>query len=116
MAAIKHFTTIQGHPIDFKNFTRLYLLMRGIKRTEGKKFALPKRQPITPTLLHTIRENLFQSSIQFEDKLMLWAALTTAYFGFLHVSEYTSSHKTKYDPTIVKMEDPKVKKRIEAFI
>ena len=30
---------------------------------------------------------------------MLWAAITTAFFGFMRVSEYTSSHKTKYDPT-----------------
>ena len=29
---------------------------------------------------------------------MIWAAITTAFFGFLRVSEYTSSHKTKYDP------------------
>ena len=31
---------------------------------------------------------------------MLWAALTTAFFGFLRVSEYTSSHRTKFDPEI----------------
>ena len=30
---------------------------------------------------------------------MLWAALTTAFYGFLRVSEYTSSHRTKFDPS-----------------
>ena len=30
---------------------------------------------------------------------MLWAAITTAFFGFLKVSDYTSSHKTKFDPS-----------------
>ena len=98
MAAIKHFTIIAGHQLDFKNFHRLYLLLKGIKRAHGKKYQLPKRQPITPYLLNLIRVNLFNSSRAYEDKLMLWAALTTAFFGFLRVSEYTSTHRTKYDP------------------
>ena len=105
MAAIKHFTTRHGHTIDFAKFLQLYLLLRGIKRAEGKKFSLPKRHPITPTLLHTIHENLFNSSRPYEDKLMLWAAITTAFFGFLRVSEYTSTHKTKYDPSVTLLYD-----------
>ena len=99
MAAVKHFTTRNGHTIDFAKYQQLYLLMRGIKRAEGKKFSLPKRRPITPSLLHTIHKNLFNSSRLYQDKVMLWAAIITAYFGFLRVSEYTSSHKTKFDPT-----------------
>ena len=99
MAAVKHYTIIQGFPLNFKNFDRLFLLIRGIKRSEGKKYTLPKRRPITPNILHTIHNNLFNSTRVYEDKLMLWAALTTAFFGFLRVSEYTSSHKTKYDPS-----------------
>ena len=93
MAAIKHFTITAGHYLDFKNFHRLYLLLKGIKRAHGKRYSLPKRQPITPSLLHLIKQNLFNSSRAYEDKLMLWAALTTAFFGFLRVSEYTSTHK-----------------------
>ena len=92
MAAIKHFTIIQGSQLDFHNFTRLFMLMKGIKRTQGKQHSTPKRQPITPTHLHTIHKNLYASSRKYEDKLMLWAAITTAFFGFLRVSEYTSSH------------------------
>ena len=45
-----------------------------------------------------MHSNLFNSSRLYEDKLMLWAAITMAYFGFLRVSEYTSTHKTKFDP------------------
>ena len=30
---------------------------------------------------------------------MLWAALLTAFYGFLHVSEYTSIRKKTFDPT-----------------
>ena len=99
MAAIKHYSITDGSPPDFKQYHKLYLLLKGIKRTEGKKFSIPKRRPITPDILLQIRQNLFNSSRNYEDKLMIWAALTTAFFGFLRVSEYTSSHKTKYDPS-----------------
>ena len=98
MAAIKHFATVRGSYIDFRGFHRLYLVTRGIKRSHGKRFSLPKRSPITPDLLHIIHQNLFNSSKLYSDKLMIWAAITMAYFGFLRVSEYTSSHKTKFDP------------------
>ena len=99
MSAIKHFATTQGHYTDFQTFRRLYLLLRGIKRTQGSSRSLPPRQPITPHTLQIIHNNLFKSSRRYEDKVMLWAALTTAFFGFLRVSEYTSTHKTKYDHT-----------------
>ena len=99
MAAIKHYATIKGHHTDFQSFPRLHLLIRGIKRTQGSLHSLPPRQPITPNTLKIIHDNLFKSTRRYEDKVMLWAAMTTAFFGFLRVSEYTSTHKTKYDHT-----------------
>ena len=73
------------------------MLVKGIKRTQGKSYKKPKRKPITPNVLNTIHHNLFTSDRCEQDKLMIWAALLTAFFGFLRVSEYTSSHKTKFD-------------------
>ena len=98
MAAIKHFSIIRGYKTPFNSFSRLYLLTKGIRRKQGSSRSKPKRLPITPTLLNTIAMNLFNSSRLYEDKVMLWAALMLAFFGFLRVSEYTSSHKTKFDP------------------
>ena len=99
LSAIKHQSIIQGHHIPFREFEKLYLLLRGIKRAQGPSYSLPKRLPITPHLLKIIQHNLFNSSRLFEDKLMLWAAITTAFFGFLRISEYTTSRKTQFDPT-----------------
>ena len=99
MAAIKHFAIIKGCTPQFERFHRLYLLIRGIKRSQGTSRSIPKRHPITPLLLHTINKNLFSSSRLYEDKVMLWTAILVAFFGFLRVSEYTSTHKTKYDPS-----------------
>ena len=98
LAAIKHNSIIDGQNVPFRDFERLYLLMRGIKRAQGRLHSVPKRLPITPHLLRIINTNLFNSSRRFEDKVMLWAAITTAFFGFLRVSEYTSARKTTFDP------------------
>ena len=97
LSAIKFVTIIQG--LSFPHFQRrLYLLVRGIRRSQGKRYSLPQRAPVTPSLLREMYQVLFNSSRAHEDKLMLWASLTTAFFGFLRVSEYTSSCKTKFDP------------------
>ena len=98
LAAIKHTSIIDGQNVPFRDYERLYLLLRGIKRAQGRIHSVPKRLPITPILLRTIHHALFNSSRLYEDKVMLWAAIITAFFGFLRVSEYTSLRKTSFDP------------------
>ena len=99
LCAIKHHCIIQDVQVPFKDFDRLYLLLKGIKRAQGRSRSLPKRLPITPTLLRIMHNNLFNSSRLFEDKLMIWAAITAAFFGFLRISEYTTNRKHDHDPT-----------------
>ena len=99
LSAIKHNSILRGHTVPFSEFDQLYLLLRGIKRAQGRSRSLPNRLPITPQLLKIIHNNLFNSSKLYEDKIMLWAAITTAFFGFLRVSEYTTTHKTQFDPS-----------------
>ena len=98
MAAINYFSHTKGYTPNINKFHRLYLLLRGIKRTQGKKFTKQKRAPITPAILRNINSNLFNSSKIYEDKIMLWTAILVAFFGFLRISEYTAIYKTKYDP------------------
>ena len=99
LSGIKHHAIIHNYYIPFRDYLRLYLLMRGIKRSQGRSRSLPKRLPITPSLLRIIKDNLFNSSRLFEDKIMIWAAITTAFFGFLRISEYTSHKKSAHDPS-----------------
>ena len=69
----------------------------------------PPRIPITSPLLLTLGRNLWNSSTKFTDKVMLWAAMLTAFYGFLRVSEYTSSHTKSYNPnTTLCYEDIKI--------
>ena len=99
MASIKYFSTIKGYNNDFHLYHRLYLLLRGIRWSQGTKYNKPKRLPITPVMLRCINTKLFNSSRLYEDKVMLWTAIVVAFFGFLRVSEYTSQYKNKYDPS-----------------
>ena len=98
MAAINHFSAVDGYGTNLQKFQRLYLLIRGIKRSQGDKFRKKKRDPVTPAMLRHINQELFNSSRIYEDKVMIWTAILTAFFGFLRISEYTSPYKNKYDP------------------
>ena len=98
LAAIKFFAQVNGFSDNITSCNRLYRLIRGIKHAQAGKFGKPKRLPITPALLRSLCSNMWNSSTIYEDKLMLWAAMLTAFFGFLRVSEYTSDHVKAFDP------------------
>ena len=97
-AAIKYSAYLHGFMTRFDEFKQLHMVLQGIKRTQGKKILKPKRDPITPQILSLIKANLFNSSRCYTDKCMIWAAMLVAFFGFLRVSEFTSTHVKSYHP------------------
>ena len=99
LAGVKYHTHVSGYDLDVNSYPRLYRLLRGIRRSQGARYNKPARIPITPPLLSTLGRNLWNSSTIFHDKVMLWAAMLTAFYGFLRISEYTSSHVRSYDPS-----------------
>ena len=100
IAAIKFTAEIQGYDPDLFPYNRLYRVIRGIKRTQGARFKKPPRIPITPDLLSQLGRNLWNSTNELQDKLMLWTTMLTAFHGFLRVSEYTASHIRRFDPLV----------------
>ena len=93
LAAIRYMHILNGHNLDLKSFLRLQYVLKGIKRSQGSsKFT---RLPITLTHLKLFQ--LLLSNPSF-DNIMLWAALTLAFFGFLRVSEFTCSGQ--FNPNI----------------
>ena len=98
IAAVKFTAEALGYDPEPSKHKRLYRVIRGIKRTQGKKFNRPPRIPITPALLTALGHTLWNSSVNFNDKVMLWAAMLTAFHAFLRVSEYTSKKVREYDP------------------
>ena len=89
LAALKFYSLAHGYILG--SLSRLYLVVRGIRKSQGARFKKPRRLPVTPDMLKLIKLNLFNSSVVFEDKVMIWAAMLTAFFGLLRVSEYTTS-------------------------
>ena len=72
------------------------MTLQGIKRLKGAS-SHPNRLPITIDILKTLKDRLRILAIPEGDKLMLWAACTTAFFGFLRSAECCCPSKTSYD-------------------
>ena len=67
----------------------LRLVIRGIRRWQGE--SPRQRLPITINLLRTLKQQLRTSNLLLIEQRLLWAAFTMAFYGFLRVSEFTSS-------------------------
>ena len=65
---------------------------------EARKGRNPRpRLPITPSILRKIKAVWLSKGVS-ADRLMLWAASTTAFFGFCRSGEVTVSSGSSYDP------------------
>ena len=77
---------------------RLSQVMRGIKSHQAKQGRQSRpRLPITPTILRELKR-VWDSAYNF-DHIMLWAASTTCFFGFMRAGEITVPSQDAYDPT-----------------
>ena len=97
MSGLRTFFIEHGFSNPFKEFDLLRLTLQGLKREQGQQPRRP-RKPITPSLLKQLSERLHHDQASDHDKAMLWAAFTTAFFGFLRVSEFTS--QGQHDPRV----------------
>ena len=80
---------------------RLEYITKGVKRAESEKPSTGTRTrlPITPSILLRLKE-VWEKSTVTEDTLMIWAACTLAFFGFLRIGEMTVPNLQSYDPTV----------------
>ena len=75
----------------------LQLVLRGVKRVQVGEGRRPRiRLPITPAVLLRLRE-AWKDSAYAHDSIMLWAACTVCFFGFLRSGEITVSVTDKWD-------------------
>ena len=71
--------------------------MRGIRRIQAIVRPRPLRSPVSRSHLVTIRARLHDLYTP-ADAAMIWAAVTSAFFGLLRSSEFTSPSRTSYRP------------------
>ena len=77
------------------------LVQQGIARSYSlsQHSSQQTRFPITPAILRGIKASWSQQQYEY-DKIMLWAALCTGFFGFFRLGEITAPASTRYDPRI----------------
>ena len=96
LAAVRHYHICQGFQLNFQKMKHLQLVLRGIKRSQGDQIRI--RLPITIHHLQLFHMLLSIPATQNYDSLMLWAAMTLAFFGFLRLGELTCN--SKFNPDI----------------
>ena len=102
LSAINYFSQLLGFPLKLDSMRQLHYLLMGIRRIQGARLTRPKRLPITLQHLAALRIYL-ANRFPPHDARMLWAACTTAFFGLLRSSEYTSpSSNTQLPSTLLR--------------
>ena len=102
LSALRHKQISLGFPeTGHTTMPKLKMISNGITRA---KAAAPgprvcQRLPITPPILRQIR-SLWAPRAMDPDTIMLWAACTTAFFGFFRLGEILVPSGSLFDPTV----------------
>lgn len=89
---MRHFHIRRGFELHLNKCLRLQLVCRRIKRSQGTKLTRV-RLPITIKHLRLFHSLLAISYTSNYDSVMIWAAMTLAFFGFLRLGELTCNSK-----------------------
>lgn len=98
LSAVRSMQIGYGHPSPFDTpMPKLDQIMRGIKITRAKQGKTPKRKlPVTPVILRQVKAVWKDRASNYNQSLM-WAAVTTCFFGFLRSGEITVKANETYD-------------------
>lgn len=91
LSAVKHYHSSYGYNLNLSDFFRFQLVLRVIKHSQGVHSKI--RRPITLQLLNVFYHLFNIKYTVNKDSLMIWAAMTLAFFGFLRIGEPTCDSK-----------------------
>lgn len=93
LAGVRHLHLTNSLPVTVFQAERLAAVMAGARRLDSLRTSSgSRRRPATVEHLQALKSRLFrEATLPAQDRLMLWAAITLGYFGFLRGSEYTAA-------------------------
>ena len=95
LAAVRHFHIRHGYQLNLRKFLPLHLVCRGIKRSQGS--STRTRLPVTVSHLKFFFSLLAIRHTTNYDSLMIWAAMTLAFVGFMRLGELTCNSQFSSD-------------------
>jgi len=102
LAAVHHFHIRHGYQLNLRKFLRLHLVCRGIKRSQGS--TIRTRLSITVPHLKFFYSLLAIRYTANYDSLMIWAAMTLAFFGFMRLGELTCNSQFNSDAHLTSLD------------
>ena len=96
LSGVQFYSHMSGFSDKISRMCRLYYLVRGIKRSEGRSPRLP-RHPIRLKHLYQLHKFIDHKFNSF-DRAMYKAVIALAFFGMLRCSEYTAPGRWVWDP------------------
>ena len=101
LSAVRQLHLARGHnPPDTSEMPRLQQVIRGIRISQAQQPHRTQRQrlPITPTILSDIYGQ-WQKQPLSKDRIMLWAAFTTCFYGFMRSGEICAKDPEQFNPS-----------------
>ena len=99
LSAVRNLHVTKGQHLDYMGALtpHLEMVLKGIKKESANHNPPQIKLPITINIMQSIRRILAMSPEDY-NSIMMWAACSLAFSGFLRSIEFTVPSQSEYDP------------------